>query len=67
MKRTDSGISVPLPRTWRSMEPRSTVPIQTVARSTAVAAGLSRDSPRVTAAATTAVARGGRWSRTMHP
>ena len=41
------GTSVPEPRTWRSIEPRLTVSIQTAARSTVGAAGCSRETPMV--------------------
>ena len=37
------GISVPSPRTWRSMDPRFTVSVHTVPRSTEGAAGFSRE------------------------
>jgi hypothetical protein len=49
MKRTAESIGtrVPEPRTWRSIEPRWTVSIQTVWRSTVGAAGFSFDRPRV--------------------
>ena len=49
MKRTAESIGtrVPEPRTCRSIEPRWTVSIQTVWRSTVGAAGFRRDRPRV--------------------
>ena len=47
IQRISSGTSVPRPRTWRSISPRLTVSIQTVARSTLGAAGFRRDRPRV--------------------
>jgi hypothetical protein len=48
-----SGISVPKPRTSRSMGPRSTVPGQIVDTSTEGAAGFSFDSASVMAAQST--------------
>ncbi len=47
IQRISSGTSVPEPRTWRSISPRLTVSIHTVARSTDGAAGLSRDTATV--------------------
>ena len=47
IQRMSSGTSVPRPRTSRSIGPRLTVSIQTVARSTLGAAGFSRDTPSV--------------------
>ena len=43
-----SGVSVPRPRTWRTIGPRFTVRGQTTARSTVGAAGFSRDRPTLT-------------------
>ncbi len=40
-------MSEPSPRTWRSIEPRFTVSVQMVARSTLGAAGFSRATPTV--------------------
>ncbi len=45
IQRMFSGTSVPDPRTCRIIGPRFTVSIQTVARSTPGAAGLSRETP----------------------
>ena len=52
---TDSceGTSVPMPRTCRSIEPRFTVSVQTVPRSTLGAAGLRRYTKALTAMTTT--------------
>ena len=50
IQRMSSGTSVPRPRTWRTIGPRLTVSIHTVARSTDGAAGFSRESPRVRSA-----------------
>ena len=47
IQRMFSGTSVPSPRTSRTIGPRLTVSIQTVARSTLGAAGFRRDSPSV--------------------
>ncbi len=47
IQRISSGTSVPEPRTFRSIGPRFTVSIQTVARSTDGAAGLSCETPTV--------------------
>ena len=48
IQRIASGTSVPVPRTWRTIGPRSTVPRYTVSRSTFGAAGSSCDTPIVT-------------------
>ena len=45
IQRMSSGTSVPEPRTCRTIGPRFTVSIHTVARSTPGAAGFSRDTP----------------------
>ncbi len=50
------GTSDPGPRTWRSIGPRFTVSVQTVARSTVGAAGFSRKMPIEIAARTKATA-----------
>ena len=47
IQRMSSGTSVPRPRTSRSIGPRLTVSIQTVARSTPGAAGFRRETPSV--------------------
>ena len=46
--RMSSGVSVPRPRTWRTIGPRSTLAGHTTARSTVGAAGFSRDKPTLT-------------------
>ena len=45
--RVSSGTSVPVPRTWRTIGPRSTTPGQTVPFSTDGAAGFSLDTKTV--------------------
>ena len=51
--RMSSGVSVPRPRTWRTIGPRFTVSGHTTARSTVGAAGFSLESPTLTS--TTAI------------
>ena len=60
--RRSSGTSVPVPRTCRIIDPRWTVSIHNVARSTPGAAGFSRETPTpMTSTTTTALAAYRSW------